>query len=504
MVRAWRTDLSIRLFLAFSVAGVCLAASPPVDFNRDVRPILSDNCFACHGPDEKHRLAGLRLDTAEGLLADRGGYKVVVPGDPATSRLVARISSADKATRMPPAQAGAALSGAQIETIRRWIAEGARWERHWAFIPPQRPAVPAVRHEAAVRNPIDRFVLARLEREGLKPSPEAGRAALLRRLSFDLTGLPPTTAEIDAFLADKSPGAYEAQVARLLALPQYGERMAMQWLDLARYADTHGYHIDSGRDMWKWRDWVIEAFNRNMPFDRFGIEQLAGDLVPNATVEQKLASGFNRNHMINYEGGAIPEEYQVEYVADRVDTTANAFMGLTLGCARCHDHKYDPISQRDYYRFFAFFNTIAEKGLDGRDGNAAPILELPTAAQASQVAWLQQAIAEHEAALPEKDTQALLLAWEKAGAGTLREPRTDGLLAHYALDTNLADLSGNHRDGRTVQGKVSFGAGRPGQSASFNGEAHVEFPAFQAERFAIAFWMRSGAMPEMTIVEGGP
>ena len=276
-----------------------------------------------------------------------------------------------------------------------------------------------MRNEKWARNPIDRFVLARLEQEGLKPSPEADRATLLRRLSFDLTGLPPTSAEVDAFLADKSPNAYEKQVDRLLALPQYGERMAMQWLDLARYADTHGYHIDSGREMWKWRDWVIDAFNRNMPFDRFGIEQLAGDLLPNATVEQKLATGFHRNHMINYEGGAIPEEYQVEYVADRVDTTANVFMGLTVGCARCHDHKFDPISQRDYYRFFAFFNTIAEKGLDGRAGNAAPILEMPTAAQASEIAWLQQTIAEHEAAMPEKEMQALARAMAEDAPGDI-------------------------------------------------------------------------------------
>jgi hypothetical protein len=222
-----------------------------------------------------------------------------------------------------------------------------------------------VRNQKWIHNPIDNFVLARLEKEGLTPSPEADRATLLRRLSFDLTGLPPNTTDLDSFLADNSANAYEKQVDRLLASPQYGERMAMQWLDLARYADTHGYHIDSAHDMWKWRDWVIDAFNRNMPFDRFGIEQLAGDLIPNATVQQKLASGFNRNHMINYEGGAIPEEYQAEYVADRVDTTATVFMGLTLGCARCHDHKYDPISQKDYYRFFAFYNTVPEKGLDG-------------------------------------------------------------------------------------------------------------------------------------------
>ena len=493
-----------RLFLGITLSAWAFAAGPLVDFNRDVRPILSDNCFACHGPDDKHRMANLRLDTEEGLFADRGAYRIVAPGDPAKSRLLARISAPTPATRMPPRQAGTTLTEAQIATIGKWIEQGAKWERHWAFVPPVRPAMPAVRNDKWARTPIDRLVLARLEREGLKPSPEADRATLLRRLTFDLTGLPPTTAELDAFLADKSADAYEKQVDRLLALPQYGERMAMQWLDLARYADTHGYHIDSQRDMWKWRDWVIDAFNRNMPFDRFGIEQLAGDLLPNATVQQKLASGFNRNHMINYEGGAIPEEYQVEYVADRVDTTSNVFMGLTVGCARCHDHKFDPISQKDYYRFFAFFNTIAEKGLDGRSGNAAPILEMPTAAQASEVAWLQQSIADHEAALPEKETQPLLAAWSKTRLATLPEPPRDGLLAEYTFEGNLTDSSGNHRDGKTVKGTTPFVAGRPGQSAAFNGEAQIEFPAFQADRFAVALWMRSGALSEMTVLEGGP
>jgi hypothetical protein len=482
--------LRFRLVLILSAAVVCPAADKGVDFDRDVRPILSDRCFTCHGPDDRRRMANLRLDSEAGL------SRVVSPGDTAKSRILARIGAPD-GRRMPPPQAGPKLTDAQIETIRKWIEQGAKWERHWAFVPSQPAAPPAVRDAAWARNPIDRFVLARLEREGLKPSPEADRATLLRRLSFDLTGLPPTSAELDAFLADKSADAYEKQVDRLLATPQYGERMAMQWLDLARYADTHGYHIDSAREMWKWRDWVIDAFNRNMPFNRFGIEQLAGDLLPNATVEQKLASGFNRNHMINYEGGAIPEEYQVEYVADRVDTTANVFMGLTLGCARCHDHKYDPLSQKDYYRFFAFFNTVPEKGLDGRSGNAAPVLELPTAAQASETAWLQQAIAEHEAALPEKETGPLVAAWEKTRAATLPAPASDGLIAHYPLDK---DLGG----GRAVHGKVSFGPGRPGQSASFNGEAHVEFPAFQAERFSVAMWLRSGALGEMTVLEGGP
>ena len=475
--------------LILTAAGLAYPADKPVDFDRDVRPILSDNCFACHGPDDKRRMANLRLDTEAGVA------KV------ATSRLLERVAAATPAARMPPPKSGVTLTEAQIAVIRKWVEQGARWERHWAFSPPQRPPLPAVRNQKWIHNPIDNFVLARLEKEGLTPSPEADRATLLRRLSFDLTGLPPTTAELDAFLADHSANAYEKQVDRLLALPQYGERMAMQWLDLARYADTHGYHIDSARDMWKWRDWVIDAFNRNMPFDRFGIEQLAGDLIPNATVQQKLASGFNRNHMINYEGGAIPEEYQAEYVADRVDTTATVFMGLTLGCARCHDHKYDPISQKDYYRFFAFFNTIPEKGLDGNKGNALPILEMPTAEQASQAAWLQQAIAEHEAALPEKETGALLETWAKTRLSTLPQPPGEGLLAHYALDSNLTDSSGNHHDARAVKGETPFVAGRPGQSAAFNGEAHVEFPVTDSP--VVAFWMRSGAMPEMTVLEGG-
>src|SRR5947199_275526 len=241
----------------------------------------------------------------------------------------------------------------------------------------------------------------------------AARSTTAAGTASSLPAIPPTPAEVDAFVADNTPDAYDKVVDRLLQSPRYGERMAMSWLDLARYADTHGYHIDSHREMWHWRDWVINAFNRNMPFDQFTIEQLARDLLPNATVEQKLASGFNRNHMINFEGGAIPEEYQTEYVADRVDTTANVFMGLTVGCARCHDHKYDPITQKDYYRFFAFFNTIPEKGLDGRNGNAAPILEMPTAAQASQIAWLQQSIADHDPAMPEKEKKPLLEVWQK-------------------------------------------------------------------------------------------
>ena len=490
--------LLVRFASAVFLSGVAFAAEKPVDFDREVRPILSDTCFTCHGPDEKRRMANLRLDTEEGL------QRVVTAGDPAKSRLLLRIAAAGPATRMPPPKAGVTLNDSQIAVIRKWVEQGAHWERHWAFAPLRQPELPAAVNDKWARNGIDEFVLARLEKAGWKPSPEADRATLLRRLSFDLTGLPPTTAEVDAFLADKSANAYEKQVDRLLTSPQYGERMAMQWLDLARYADTHGYHIDSQRDMWKWRDWVIDAFNRNMPFDQFGIEQLAGDLIPNATVQQKLASGFNRNHMINYEGGAIPEEYQAEYVADRVDTTANVFMGLTLGCARCHDHKYDPISQKDYYRFFAFFNTIPEKGLDGNKGNAAPILEMPTAEQASEAAWLQQAITEHESVLPEKETDALLATWQKTRLATLPEPSHDGLLARYAIDDKLADSTGRNAEARPIKGELKYIDGRPGRSLAFSGEVHVEFPAVHADPLTVAFWMRSGAMPEMTALEGGP
>ena len=265
----------------------------------------------------------------------------------------------------------------------------------WSFVPPKRPAVPDVKDKDWPRNPIDNFVLARLESEGLTHSPEADKATLLRRVYFDLTGLPPTPAEIDAFIADKSPNAYEKRVDQLLASPHYGERMAMPWLDMARYSDTHGYHIDSMRDMSAWRDWVIKAFNQNMPYDEFTVDQIAGDLLPNATMDQKIASGFNRNHMITLEGGAIPAEYHVEYVVDRVSTTSTAFLGLTMGCARCHDHKFDPITQKDFYRFFAFFNTVPERGLDGFEGNAVPLLPMPSHEQQQQLDTLKSADRQH-------------------------------------------------------------------------------------------------------------
>jgi hypothetical protein len=485
---------------------VALAASPAgVDFDRDIRPILSDNCFACHGPDEKQRMAGLRLDIKEGMFADRSGHPVISRGNAATSRLYQRISVKEKQQRMPPPRSERTLTDAQIDLIRKWIDQGAKWEMHWAYAPPKRPDPPLVKNASWPRNPIDNFILARLEREGLRPSPEADRATLLRRVSLDLTGLPPASAEVDAFVADHSPDAYEKVVDRLLHSPHYGERMAMQWLDLARYADTHGYHIDSHREMWHWRDWTIDAFNRNMPFDQFTIEQLAGDLLPGASLQQRIATGFNRNHMINFEGGAIPEEYQVEYVVDRVEATSNTWMGMTLGCARCHDHKYDPIKQRDFYRFFAFFNTIPEKGLDGRKGNAQPFVQIPSAQQAAELAEIKTTLETTGKVLDYDQVTKLFAEWQKTKLDSMPPPSRTGLLAHYEMDGNLADHSGHYLDGRTLAGTPSFSDGPVGNCAEFDAPAHVTFGNVagfdRGDAFTLALWVESNSKEENLVLQ---
>jgi Protein of unknown function (DUF1553)/Protein of unknown function (DUF1549)/Planctomycete cytochrome C len=369
----------------------------PVDFDRQIRPILSENCFTCHGPDEQQRKAKLRLDTREGLFGKlRGTGHAVVPGNPAESELLARILSTDDDERMPPAKTQKRLAPRQVELVKQWIAQGAPYAQHWAFVPPQRPGLPKLKTGGSMRNAIDHFILARLEKDDLRLSPQAKRSALIRRVTLDLTGLPPTLEEVDAFQSDPAADAYEKVVDRLLASPHFGERMALDWLDAARFADTHGYHIDAGRDMSLWREWVIDAFNTNMPFDRFTVEQLAGDLLPNATQRQKIASGFNRNHMINFEGGAIPEEYHNAYIVDRVNTTATVFLGLTMMCAQCHDHKYDPISQKEFYQVYAFFHNVPESGLDGSRGNASPLLKVPTRAQQLALDKIDGQIKEYE------------------------------------------------------------------------------------------------------------
>jgi hypothetical protein len=475
---------------------------PVLDFNRDIRPILSDNCFACHGPDEKQRMAKLRFDVKEGAFSKPG---VIIPGDAAGSRLVQRVSAADKELRMPPPISGRTLTDNQITLLRRWVDEGAKWETHWAYLPPKRPELPKVANTTWPRNPIDHFILARLEREQLKPSPVADKVTLLRRVTYDLTGLPPTPAEIDSFLNDSSPEAYEKRVDMLFRSPHYGERMAMPWLDLARYADTHGYHIDSHRDMWRWRDWVVNAFNRNLPFDQFTIEQLAGDLLPNASLEQKIASGFNRNHMINFEGGAIPEEYQVEYVVDRVESAANAWMGMTMGCARCHSHKFDPISHKEFYQFFAFFNTVSEEGLDGRTGNAKPALRLPSNEQKAELEDLQKRIRELDTALSDKEITPLQEAWAKTYEGKITDsPRAD-LSAHYELDGNFSDISGRYQHGHNVQGDPTFSPGQVGKAVSFDGDTNVTFGnvgAFELnEPFSLAVWLRGNSNTPISIIQ---
>jgi len=362
----------------------CGLSAEDLRFNRDIRPILSENCFFCHGQDPKHREADLRLDQRSEAIKDNDGVFAIVPGHPEKSEMLKRMLSHDADEQMPPPESNRKVTTAQIELIRRWIAQGAPYEKHWSFVPPEKAPAPKLSDASWARQPFDRYVLAKLETEKLKPSAEAKPATWLRRAAFDLTGLPPTPTEIAAFEADsakRGEAAYAAAADRLLASTRFGERLAQDWLDVARYADTHGFNNDSSRSMWRWRDYVIESFNANLPFDRFVTEQLAGDLLPNPTPDQRLATAFNRNHVINSEGGIIDEEYRVEYVADRVRTTSTALLGLTMECARCHDHKFDPIGEKDYYRMFAFFNNVLEYGEDGRIANAVPLLVTPTPAQ---------------------------------------------------------------------------------------------------------------------------
>ncbi|MBX9579305.1 MAG: PSD1 and planctomycete cytochrome C domain-containing protein [Gemmataceae bacterium] len=378
------------------------AAAGPVDYARDIRPILANACFKCHGPAVQK--AKLRLDTRAG--ATKAG--VVVPGKPDDSPLITRICAADDDGRMPPPEAADRLNAGQVAQLRAWIARGAEYPPHWAFIPVRRPVVPEIRNpKSEIRNDIDRFILARLEREGLSPSPPADRSTLLRRVTLDLTGLLPTPPEVADFLADRSPDAYEKAVDRLLASPHYGERQARHWLDLARYADSNGYTIDGPRSIWPYRDWVIQALNADLPFDRFTVEQLAGDLLPDATRDQRVATGFHRNTSFNEEGGTDPEQFRVERTVDRANTTAAVWLGLTAGCAQCHDHKYDPLSQKDYYRLYAFFDNCDEPTLPlGGD----PDLE-------AKIADLQRRTVESRLAGNDAETKRLEAEVTKASKG---------------------------------------------------------------------------------------
>jgi hypothetical protein len=479
------TPASCRLAAALCVAAAMAStsAAAPVEFNRDVRPILSGKCFQCHGPDDKARKAGLRLDLRQtATAANRKGRRAVVPGKPAESELVRRIH-ADEDEVMPPPKIGKRLTADEMSTLERWIGQGAPYSQHWAYVRPIRPTPPAVQDGRWPINAIDRFLLARLEKKGLHPAPPADRYTLVRRLALDLTGLPPTLAEVDRFLADNSPTAYEDLVDRFLAKPAYGERWAHVWLDLGRYADSQGYANDPDRTIWRWRDWVIEALNDNLPYDRFTIEQLAGDLLPGSAPEQLIATGFHRNTLTNTEGGTNPEEFRSAAVVDRVNTTMQVWMGVTIACAQCHNHKYDPFSQKEYYQLYSIFNNCQ----DANGGDDAPVL---TTARVGQEKALEVATAQLAAARKKLDEETRKLdagraQWEKTVnvktlpkeiADVLAKPAdkrdkglADKLTAYYhstsapwkTLNADVQALDGRLKQVSTTTPILREGAARP-------------------------------------------
>ncbi len=438
------------LSLSVLVASASSAfADEPLNFNRDIRPILSENCFYCHGQDPNKRQGELRLDVRDEAIKSGA----IAPKDVAKSSLMKRVLSEDPDEMMPPPKSNRRLSAEQKKLLERWINEGAEYQTHWAFVTPTKAAEPAVKKSDWARNPIDRFVLAKLEQQGLAPSPEADRATLIKRLSVDLVGLPPTPAEVDAFVTDTDPQAYEKLVEHLLKSQHYGERMALSWLDAARYADSNGFQQDGDTWQWIWRDWVVKALNEDLPFDQFTIWQLAGDLLPNATTEQKIASGFNRNHLLNGEGGAIPEEQRWVILFDRMDTTATNWLGLTMACCQCHDHKYDPITMKDYYSLLDAFNRLPESGtpqfFSSRIRVAAPFLELPTDENKKRLAELEAEMKSLEdAAKPVLD--ATFAAW-RAGLFADGEP-ADG----KDLSRNLTPLLRKPEAERTAADKQSI------------------------------------------------
>lgn len=479
-----------------------------IDFNIHVRPILSDRCFACHGPDKNSRKANLRLDTEEGAFSAFDSLGQLIPfiaGDIDHSIAFQRMISDDPEYQMPPPESNLTLEPAEIAIIARWIDQGAKWKDHWAFIPPHKSPLPSVKNPDRVKNEIDQFVLARLESEGLTPAQEADRETLIRRVSFDLTGLPPTIEEIDDFLADESPEAWEKVIDRLLASGHFGEHLAVEWMDVARYADTHGYQADYFRPHWPWRDWVIEAFNRNMPYNEFITWQLAGDLLPNPTKEQILATGFNRNHAQNAEGGIVQEEFRVEYVADRAQTFSTAFLGLTMQCARCHDHKYDPISQKEFYGLFSFFNNVAEAGQItwNTSDMPGPILLLTDEEKDRQIAFLRSQIGGQEKEMESypNDNRALAENYRKDGPGNIK---VHGLIAHYPLEspdvkkiTNKLSRIGTGQVVDPVSNRISEDPlvkvkGVSGQALQLDGDMALAFPGvgrfMRSQPFTIGLW----------------
>jgi hypothetical protein len=470
----------------WSVLFACLAlivcgtanGDESVRFNRDVRPILANHCWQCHGFDERARKGGLRLDQPGSHIGE-SGHAAIVAGQSADSELFRRITTGDPDLRMPPAEHHAPLSADQIDLLRRWIEEGAHYEKHWSLVPPQKSPLPDESNEL---HPIDAFVQAALKRQGFDFAPEASRETLLRRVTLDLTGLPPSTEDLE-----RTDETYEQTVDRLLNSPHFGEHLAVDWLDAARYADTNGYFSDKPRQMWLWRNWVIDAFNQNMPFDQFTIEQLAGDLLPEPTVQQRIATGFNRNHVANNETGIIDEEFRTEYVVDRVDATATTWLGLTIGCAQCHDHKYDPISQREYYQLFALFNNVPEKGLIVTD-NPPPVMTVSSPAQDAELSRLTAATAqanqEFQAIRPQLDSD--IATWEASVASSVPLPPDQQLIHHESFDGTFSSAS------KPVGTPQKFQAGIRDQAATFDATQHAELAAdgFDADQpWTIGFWI---------------
>lgn len=454
------------LFVSMKISVLSLIALPlavhaaaPLDYNRDIRPILSENCFSCHGFDEKSRKAKLRLDVQDSAYAERDGIISIKPGDLKNSEAWKRIISEDEDELMPPPKSHLKLTGTEKEKLKAWIEQGAKYAGHWSFIAPQRSPVPAGLH------PIDALVRQRLAEEGMKPSPEADRAMLIRRISLDLTGLPPGSAEVEDFVRDMNPKAYEALVDRLLQSPHFGERLALEWLDAARYADTNGFSIDGGRHMWLWRDWVIQAFNDNKPYDKFLIEQLAGDLLPNRSEAELIATGFQRNNMVTHEGGTIPEENLTNYNADRVKTLGESVLGLTLGCAQCHNHKFDPITQQDYFQMFAFFNSLSDRGLDGNAGvNPGPFITAKTVLKTGELPALEKQVAALKEKLAKTDHD-VLNHWEQRERAKL-ELRGKGLKVHPVQTLKIS--TPNRGAGFDLEGTNGVRLKQPGDLAAFD------------------------------------
>jgi len=487
------------------------AKSPGVDFQRVVRPILSDACFHCHGPDKNTRMVDLRLDTKEGAFSARDNGTPIVPSNLQASLVYQRITDPDPARRMPPEYSNRVLTSEQKETIKRWIEEGAPWKEHWSFVPPVRTELPTVKTKGWVRNPIDRFILARLEAAGLQPAPEADRRTLIRRVSLDLTGLPPDPYEVEAFVNDKSKAAYEKLVDELLTSNRWGEHRARYWLDAARYADTHGIHVDNYREMWPYRDWVISAFNRNLPFDRFTVEQVAGDLLPNRTLDQQIASGFHRCNVTSNEGGLIVEEFEAIYAKDRVDTTGTVWLGLTVGCATCHDHKFDPISQKDYYSLAAFFRNTTQPTMDGNIPDTPPIVVVPQAEDRerwSQINQGESAVKDQmQKARTAKDSafEAWLGSEELRSLGSPLEPASQ--LVTLSLTDGLGiESRGKNSAPITLPQGVTIGTiatlGRKGVFFDTTGSVDLpNFDAFAAKKpFSIATWIYCPKEPDSFVV----